>query len=384
MLKKLIWWVLGLGLVVALAAPPLIGLAAERYWPRVADQLAEALPGYIVVSEPLERGWFRSRAFLRVVESDPVSNRLIHDESSTSLFGDQPAWSGEVILGHGLWPVVRSGKHRWLPALLGGELLPEVDGGDSLVRWPQEILFEVSLAGTVSMRGTLNSADIKRLIALTDDERFSATGGQFHANLNDGIIDGELVLDNAALADTAQSAERISIRKRAQLVDGQWNATLNWQIDGLNLPGADLIHSRGELAIAKVPADFIAVLPADPKAREIYLARWLSDGGRVDLKSLEIDSADQQLVASGWASGKSAIGDDDLLALANAVFNLSIPVAMAREWVRLANSPNAAAALAGLQRNEDQYELALQLEDGVLTLNGTTYDLLALRSSSAP
>lgn len=379
MLKKLVWLLAGLAFVAGVIAPPLIGLAAERHWSRLTDPLAEQLPGYIVITESWDRGWFRSEIRVRLVETDPAAARLIFDEPSNQPFADQPAWSGDIVLGHGFWPVVRSQSRRWLPAWLGGRLRPAIDAGEDFLRWPESIHFEITPTGKFLVNGELSATELARLVILNGYENFATEGGRFSGELSNDSVAGELSIDAPRIyVDGSElAAKRIWIYKHAEREDDLWQTRLEFSADDVALPENETLSARSRMTFANVPGDISDWNAPDFDYLDKVLARWFVAGGRIEIESLIIDFQDEQLNANGWAGAETknlpGRGEPDLLSVSAGEFDMQLPVNMARQLVRLADNPQAGAALAALKRNGDQYELALSLADGVLTVNGVEY-----------
>lgn len=423
MKKSIVAGLIVLALIV-LVSPGIVGHLAERSVDSQVEWAADENRELDITATDFERGWFRSAGRHRVAFAATPPGRELRGLLGIDEDGAGPALLIETELDHGIVPVTSLGREQGslMPGLGRAEsrLFYEAPDG-SVTPLPGVVYTNISLTGTVSSHYSADAgsagnvgwgaADLKvesdarahrlkidgRLDAFefqSGDDRLGA--GELYlvgdmVQTPYGFYVGDVDLSVASLSRSVSGEELnfgpLKLKTDSELEEGQVDSNFSLDLLLLDLPevGSVAWAMRGSLrdldaaALGRVVRGMEALRDeVDPglvfEAVESDLQALLASGFSADIEQLDV-TLPQGTVATELAIDVSASESDPfvwtgLLLSTEARANVQVPKPLFEHLVSLNPNARSVVALGFFVPNGDQYELAAEYKQGLLTING--------------
>ncbi len=423
MKKSIVGGLILLALIV-LITPGIVGHLAERSVNRQVEWAVDENRELEITATGFERGWFSSAGRHRVEFAATPAGRELRDVLGFGDAGAGPALIIDTELDHGIVPVasMRREQGSLRPGLGRAESRLSYEAPDgSVTELPGVVYTNIGLSGAVSSRYsaapgsagnvTWGVADVKvdsdarahrleidsRLDSIefrSGDDLFTAGELRFVGDMTDtphdfyvGDVDvavgsvarvvsgvqlrfGPMTLHSDSELDDGRVASNFAIDMRVEDMPGV--GEVSWQLRG-SLGGLDaaalgrVINGLDESRDEDDPALMFSTIERDLK---VLIAGGLSaDIGQLDV-TLPQGTLATDLAVTVDDTDPDTFAWTGLLLSTEARANLRIPAPLFEYIASMYPDARSMIALGFLVRNGDDYELAAEYRQGLLTING--------------
>ncbi len=423
MRKSIVAGLVVLALIV-LISPGIVGYLAERSVDRQVEWAADENREFAITATAFERGWFSSAGRHRVEFASTPAGRELREVMGFGEADAGPALIIDTELDHGIVPVTSMRRERGSlkPGLGRAESRLSYEAPDgSVTQLPGVVYTNIGLSGAVSSRYsvepggagnvTWGAADLKvdsnarahrlgidgRLDSIefrSGEDTFTAGDFRFVGDMLDTPYDFYVGDVDVAVGSMARvvGGERLffgplTVHTDSELEEGQVDSNFSidmlfedlpgvgevtWQMHG-SLGGLDaaalgrVIKGLDEFRDEDDPALMFDAIEGDLKA---LMAGGLSaDIGQLDI-TLPQGTLATTLSLAVEETDPDAFAWSGLLLSTEARAHLKIPAPLFEYIASLQPDARSMLALGFLVRSGDDYELAAEYRQGLLTING--------------